>query len=344
MVYKQNVGVDVSKDSLDLNLRVLDKNFATQSVASKKFENTHKAFERIVDWVKNHMLEGTDVSFTLEFTGVYYEEFAYYLVGVGITVYMVIPSKAKRYVESLSKSSKTDKLDAKALSQMGLERQLKAWEPISESFLCLRTLTREREELLDEKTVISNRLHAHNHKAIQFAKTQQRYKDRLKMVNQQIADIEEEIAEFIKSDEALYQRARKVETIPGVSWTTIAVVLAETNGFASIQNQKQLTSYAGLDVAHKESGIYKGKTKISKQGNAHIRRALYFPAIVAVTHNKPLSTFYHRVNARKEKKMIAGVAVQRKLLCLMYTLWKNETVFDPYYEYKKRLEVLKKVG
>jgi len=117
-----------------------------------------------------------------------------------------------------------------------------------------------------------------------------------------------------------------------------------TNGFEAIYNQKQLTSYAGLDVKIKESGKYIGKSKISKQGNAHIRRVLHFPAQTAIIHNKPMSVFYKRVNDKKKKPMIAGVGVQRKLLCLIYTLWKNDTTFDPFYEINKYTKIMKKVG
>lgn len=257
---------------------------------------------------------------------------------------MVVPSKAKRYCESLSKSSKTDKLDAQALAWMGLERNLDTWEPLSLEFINLRTLTREREELLKEKTIVKNRLHASQKKAIGQVNTISRYRQRLEMLEQQIKDVEKEMLGLLKENKAVYDKFQNVISIPGVSLITAATVIAETNGFAAIKNQKQLTSYAGLDVKLKESGTYKGKSKISKQGNAHIRRVLHFPAQTAIIHNKPLSVFYKRVNDKKERVMIAGVAVQRKLLCLIYTLWKNDRTFDPYYEINKYREIMKNVG
>ncbi|WP_198170323.1 transposase [Mucilaginibacter arboris] len=89
-----------------------------------------------------------------------------------------------------------------------------------------------------------------------------------------------------------------------------------------------MSSYAGYDVVQRESGTsIKGKTKISKKGNRYIRNALYFPAMVACRYNPVLKENYLRIIQKKTSKMIGQVAIQRKLLALMYTLWKNDTEF-----------------
>ena len=76
-----------------------------------------------------------------------------------------------------------------------------------------------------------------------------------------------------------------------------ATIVAETNGFELFHSQAQLTSYAGYDVIENQSGQRKGKTRISKKGNSHIRKALYFPALNVVTHEvKTFSDLYHRVS------------------------------------------------
>jgi len=320
MVLKQNVGIDVSMDSFDVNITVLDDAFDKHCKGTRKFTNDLKGFTQLLVWTERHRNHDVELSFTMEFTGVYYEQLAYYLKQDNQTVYMVIPSKAKKYIESLSRASKTDRLDAQSLAWMGLERKLKAWNPLSLIFINLRTLTREREELITEKTVVKNRLHAATKKAVGQVRTIQRYKARLQMILDQIEEIEAEIKELIKEDDVIYAKFKNVTSIPGVALITAATIIAETNGFSSIFSIKQLTSYAGLDVKIKESGKYIGKSKISKQGNSHIRRVLHFPAQTAIVYNKPLSIFYERVNAKKTKPMIAGVGVQRKLLALIYTL------------------------
>ncbi len=93
-------------------------------------------------------------------------------------------------------------------------------------------------------------------------------------------------------------------------------------------------SYAGYDVVIRESGTYKGKSTISKKGNRNIRSALHMPSMTAVRMNPTLKPFYDRLKGNKAKPIIALVAVQRKLLVLMYSLWKNEIYYDPDYQQK----------
>ncbi|HAD13144.1 MAG TPA: IS110 family transposase, partial [Saprospirales bacterium] len=106
----------------------------------------------------------------------------------------------------------------------------------------------------------------------------------------------------------------------------------ETDGFALFKNKAQLVSFAGYDVVQRESGTsVKGTTRISKKGNSYIRRALYFPALTAVKYEPQFKDFYQRVFEKSFIKMKGYVAVQRKLLVLIYTLYKKEEPYDPQY-------------
>ena len=102
-----------------------------------------------------------------------------------------------------------------------------------------------------------------------------------------------------------------------------------------------MVSYAGLDVVEKESGKYRGKTKISKKGNARIRSALYMPAMNASNHNVNLKEFYDRINEGRTIKRQGLIAVMRKLLILVYTLWKKEEEYDPLFHFSNQLAVAK---
>lgn len=112
-----------------------------------------------------------------------------------------------------------------------------------------------------------------------------------------------EIKNLINKDEKLCNRVEKLETIKGVGFVTVAIIIAETKGFDMIVSRKQLASYAGLDVIERQSGqrMY-GKTRISKKGNSHIRAALYFPAMVASKHNPTLKEDYQRIVSRNPKQ------------------------------------------
>lgn len=86
-------------------------------------------------------------------------------------------------------------------------------------------------------------------------------------------------------------------------------------------------------------GNFKGKTKISKKGNSHIRAVLHMPSMTCVRCNPTLKQFYRRLKPQKARPIVALVAVQRKILILMFTLWKNETYYDAKYENKKQQEL-----
>ncbi|MCX2679113.1 transposase [Galbibacter sp. EGI 63066] len=113
-------------------------------------------------------------------------------------------------------------------------------------------------------------------------------------------------------------------------------VIAETNGFLLFNSIRQLVSYAGLDVTQDQSGQYKGKSRLSKKGNAHLREALYMPALCAATHNENLKAFYFRLNEKFNHKKQSLVAVMRKLLILIYTLWKSGQEYNPQHQWQEK--------
>ncbi len=155
------------------------------------------------------------------------------------------------------------------------------------------------------------------------------------MIEKQIIMVEKEIRSYISQDELLRKRIDNIQQVKGLSLITIITVIAETNGFASIMNAKQLTSYSGLDITMNQSGKFYGKTRISKKGNSNIRSALYLPAMSAIRSNIRLKQFYETVMQRHTCGKVGIVAVARKMLILIYTLWKKDSVYDPMMNVQK---------
>ncbi|WP_188442933.1 transposase, partial [Planktosalinus lacus] len=238
--------------------------------------------------------------------------------------------------QSLDQRSKTDALDSRMLSMLGLERNLRPWHPPSKTLQQLKVLSRERSTLLKDRTVEINRYGAILSSVGNNTKASKRHRARLKLLDLQIASIEEEMRCLISKDQALNRKLGYLESIPGISFISAATVVGETLGFESITNGKQLASYAGYDVVLRESGNFKGKTRISKKGNSHIRAVLHMPSMTCVRCNPTLKQFYNRLKPNKAKPLVALVAVQRKLLLLMFTLWKNEENYDAEFENKKQ--------
>jgi len=151
---RQNVGIDISKDDFKVCYSGMTSAIEIVKFGSKTFDNHRNGFTSLLEWVcrKNKGNTESAPSFTLEATGVYYENLAYFLLEAGYAVHVVLPNQSKKYGESLGARSKTDKIDAQILSQMGLERKLSSWMPVSSHFLKLKQLTRERDAIICERT------------------------------------------------------------------------------------------------------------------------------------------------------------------------------------------------
>ena len=334
-VIKQNVGIDVSKKDLAVCLIFLYDDLSKKIKGTRKFGNNETGFKALLEWVEKKRDGGVPVDFTLEPTGVYHENLSYFLNDMKQIVHIVLTRKAKRYAESLGTNSKTDKLDSKALARMGVERELEIWQPGPPVFRKLKMLTRERSSMIKMRVMIKNQLEAINHSAFTNKKSINRLKRLIKELDQNIARIEKDIETVVNNNAELKSKVLKVTTIPGVGFLTAIIIIAETDGFALIRSIKQIVAYAGLDIKIRESGKWKGKTKISKAGNVHIRKALYFPAYTSIQHSQNYKLFYERLLDKKDVSLIAAVAVQRKLLGLIYTLWKNDTVYIENYQKQK---------
>ncbi|MGB3777370.1 MAG: IS110 family transposase [Tunicatimonas sp.] len=328
-ILKQSVGIDISKDKFDACFSVIDHQQKVTVKATRKFSNSKPGFKAFDEWVNRKAALQVSLVFVLEATGVYYEQLAWHLFEQQAQLSVVLPSQAKHYFKSVGLKSKNDKIDAKGLARMAAEQALDRWQPLSSDFYALRTLTRETERLHQGKTVLNNQRHALQHARIQSKSSLRRIEQHIKLIDKQLLAIEKEIEKTVSQNLELKQKIDHIMQVKGLGLMSIVTVLSECNGFALINNQKQLVSYAGYDIVERQSGTRQGKTRISKKGNSHIRRILHMPAFNVVKYEPRFTAFYNRLIAKGKTKMQAYVAVQKKLLALIYTLWeKNEPFKD----------------
>lgn len=330
---KQAVGIDISKATIIACLASLDPSGSICFSSAEVFDNTKSGFNKLLRWARPLVENQAPLVFLMEATGVYYQKLAHHLYGIGKTVHVVLPNKSAHYMRSLNVKTKTDVVDAKVLAQFGVERAHRCWEPPNPVLAELRNLTRYYVQLQQQKTGLNNMMvskqDAHQVQPFILASN----KTLIRQLDQQLQRCSKRIEQLIAGDEQLNEQVGRLASIKGVGRPTAAVVLAETNGFEGIENVRQLVSYAGYDVVQRQSGSsINGKTRISKKGNRFIRNALYFPAMVACRYNQDLKAFYQRVIRNKPSKMVGQVAVQRKLLVLMYSLHKNKTHYIAGYK------------
>lgn len=331
-IVKQVVGVDVAQLELVVCIGRMYDDWTPELYASKTFANTAKGFVALASWVKKLTVELSPVRYVMEATGVYHESLAYFLEGKGFEVSIVLPNKISNYVRTLEVKTITDKTASEAITRFGLERKLDRWKRPAEIFRKLKQKTRERDQLVGERTLVKNQLHAEETEAYPAKESITRMKTRINLLNKQVMQIKEEIDSLVKQDKSVNKSVELISSIPGVGSLTAVTVLAETNSFELIRNKRQLTSYAGLDVKEKLSGTsVKGKPKISKKGNRYLRKAMYMPALTAIRYEGRFKVLFTRLVSRHGIKMKAAVAVQRKLLEMIYTVYKTNTAFDMNY-------------
>jgi len=333
VLLKQTVGIDVAQNELVVSLGRMDEQINIEVYAYKVFPNTKKGFSSLVSWVNKQTSTGTVVRYAMEATGVYHESLAYYLCSIKIQVSIVLPNKISNYAKTLDIKTITDKSASQAIARFGLERQLEVWQPPLKIFNDLRQLCREREQLVHERTMLKNQLHAESASATSSESSVKRTKKRIALIDLQEKQIKEEINLLIKEDQTLIEKMKIVSSIPGIGNLTAVTIIAETNGFELIKNKRQLVSYAGLDVREKTSGTsVKSKPRISKRGNRNLRKVMHFPALAAIRTDERFRDVFLRLVSNHGVKMKAIVAIQRKLLELTFILWKTDSYYNSDYE------------
>ena len=331
-ILKQVVGIDVAQKELVVSVGRIGEDLITELFATKCFPNTAKGFGSLRDWVNKLMNPSVPLRIVMEATGVYHESLAYYLDDNGYSVSVVLPNKIANYMRTLPLKTITDKTASEAITQFGLERALDEWKRPQKTYKTLRQLYREQQQIVIECTVAKNHLHAELAEADCCEQSVERIKQRIAFLKKQEKQVKEQINARVKADQEVAKQVTLLCSIPGIGVMTATAVLAETNGFALIRNKKQLTSYAGLDVREKQSGTsVKGKARISKRGNKHLRKAMHMPALTAIQFDERFKAIFQRIVSKTGIKMKGVVAVQRKLLELCYSIYKTQQPYNKLY-------------
>ena len=333
---RQCVGIDIANDEFQVSLGRTTSEGRLIFTPVKKFANIKQGFNQLTRWAAGEMDKDVPVVFLMEATGVYHEELAHHLHRIGKQVVVVLPNKFKHYKASLNAKSKTDAIDARLLARFGVEREHEPWSPADPIFRQMRHLSRYRVQLQEQKTAISNIQHSKDHSHEVPLHVTISVKKVIALLEREIDKLDRQMEQLIESDEKLHSKMKDLYSIPGCKLITAAAIVAETGGFREFTSAKQLTSYAGYDIVHNESGSsVKGKTRISKKGNRYIRHHMYMAAMSASRCVAEFKALRLRIMDRSKIGMKAQVAIQRKMLILMYTLWKTDTAYEKHHYQKK---------
>ena len=315
------LGIDVSKDSLDVHLIIA----ATSLHAG--FANTPKGHKHLVRWLQKRCGQ-EQVHICLEATGQYAFPVAEILHAADHLVSLVNPARISAYARSLLARNKTDRLDAAIIADFCRTQSPPAWHPPREELRELQALVRLLEDLTITRQAEINRLKS----GIRSVDVARILEDHIAFLDDQIQQVEQLINTHIAHDDDLRRKKELLISIPGIGEKTAHILLGELLYLDSFQDAKQVVAYAGLNPRQRLSGKLKGRSPISKTGNPHLRKALYFPAIVAKRRNPVVHQFCVRLEENGLVPMQVIIAGMRKLLHIAFGVLKNDCPFDPNYE------------
>ena len=222
-ILKQVLGIDVAKDELVVSLGRMNYDLSIEIYSTNVFPNTPTGFKSLIKWVNQFTDASIKVQFVMEATGVYHQKFAYFLE---YNVSIVLPNKISNYMRTLEIKTITDYTCAKAIAQFGLERKLDLWKKPNPVYKKLQQLTRERDQIVSERVVVKNQLHAEKSEAEAHQNSIKRLNERIVFLNKQEAEIKRDIKECISKEETLKKDIDNICSIPGVGELTAAIVLS----------------------------------------------------------------------------------------------------------------------
>ena len=307
------IGVDIAKNKFDVAQATCKK--------KKQFTNNHEGFQKFLAYLM--ALKKTSWV-TMEATGIYGEALANFLFENNIKVSVVNPTQIKYFAKSLLQRNKNDFVDAQVIAQFAEIKKPHTYVPKSKENKALRELLQILDMYVRQLTQWKNKLHAATSSIARKAIGAE-----IKALEKKMAKLKETIKNIAKKDERTNEQLELVQSIKGVGIETALRLVAYLPDVQAFSSAKQLAAYIGVSPKQKQSGNFTGQTRLAKTGEAHIRRALYMPALSAMRFNEHLLPFVERLRKSGHCPMQIIGALMRKLTHLIFGILKSGKPFDP---------------
>jgi transposase len=312
------LGIDIAKRKFDVALLRPD-----QKIRAKAFANTPPGHRELLAWLTRY--HAGPIHACLEATGTYGEALAEALVDAGHGVSVVNPAVIEAYGRSRLTRTKTDRTDARLIAQFCATQQPAAWVPAPREVRVLQAFVRRLDALEGMRTQERNRLAADPPNAAIRLSIEQV----IAMLEAEMATLRARIQDHFNQHPGLRQQRDLLTSIPGIGEATAAILLAEFGPLTRFRQAAACAAFAGVVPRHGESGssVHR-KPVLSKVGAPALRKALFYPAIVALRHNPIIAAFGRRLRAKGKHKMVVIGAAMRKLVHLAYGVIKTGRPFD----------------
>lgn len=311
------LGIDIAKKTFDVALLRNDK------FRNKKFPNNPEGFKQLDAWLAKQGVIRFHAC--LEATGSYSEAVAIHMHQAGQIVSLVNPARIKAFGKAELQRNKTDRADAMMIARFCLKHEPAPWTPPPPEIRELQALVRHLDDLIGTRTQLSNRLSD----GLRIESVLESLRSVIKTLDAEIKLTRKKIREHLNRHPDLKADHDLLVSITGIGAQTATLLLAEIQHLRQYKHARQAAAYAGLSPMLLESGTSLKHSRLSKTGNARVRKALFMPAIVASRHNPVLREFSERLSKRGKSKMVIIGAVMRKLLHLAFGVLKTRKPFDP---------------
>jgi transposase len=298
------VGIDVSKDRLDIAVRPSGEAFVVERSAA--------GLEQVV--VRLRELSPHVVA--LEATGGFETIAAAALAASGLPVVIVNPAQIRAFAKAIGQRAKTDPIDAAVIAHFAEATQPQVRPLPDEATRLLADLVARRRQILDMMVAERQR-----EKRVTIPHLRKSILRLLKALQQELTSVDTDIDDIVRGSPAWREKEDLLSSVPGVGPTIARTLIAELPELGHL-DRKQIAALAGLAPFTRQSGQWRGRSFIGG-GRTVVRTALFMGAMVAKRHNPILKAFFDRLVAAGKPRMVALIAVARKLLIILNAILRD---------------------
>lgn len=311
------IGIDISKSTLQVYLPKKDQDV--------EIENSLKALKQLYAKVKKHYGNHTNVIWIFEATGSYSTTLIHFCHDHAIACFIVKPSQSAAFAQSIKRRNKTDRVDARMLSQMHtLAKEDDIAIPAYDAELSrIKDAMRYYKSLVRERIAKTNQLEAALHRYDDPFILRKLRRD-IKKLKQEEKEMIVHMQGIIDANELYRPHFEAIISFKGIGPVT-GLVLFELFMRYKDASSKEITALCGLDPIETSSGTsLKRRSRISKQGSRLVRSTLFMPALISIQYNPDMQALYERLKAKGKHSTVAQVAVMRKMITIAFALFKKK--------------------
>jgi transposase len=299
------VGIDVSKDRLDVHVRPSGQAFAVA-----------RNGEGLDDLTKRLCLLAPELV-AVEATGGYETIVAAAVAGTGLALAVVNPAQVRHFARAVGKRAKTDRIDAAVIAHFAEAAEVQPRSVPDEQARFLADFVARRRQIVE-----MTRAERQREKRAVNRQVGRSIARIIAALEAELLDVDTGIGDLIRSSPVWREKEDLLASVPGIGKTTARTLLAELPELGTL-DRRSLASLAGLAPYTRQSGQWHGKSMIGG-GRAQVRGAIFVCALTASRYNPPLKAFYQRLIAAGKQKMVALIAVARKLLTILNAILRDK--------------------